>query len=154
MSSPDRDYDLLLEAPSAVDAALAKDLLEARGIPSFTQGRDRDLAELGAGVHNALTRPDLYVPKGMREKARAVLDEAWSAERLEDPPLSADDAAREREVVVAAESEKTRRGWIAILGVIALLAVVLIVVLARNQPPSDGTREPVGVPPDINRLPR
>ncbi len=154
MGTFERDYDLLLEAPSPVDAALAKDLLAERGIPSFTQGRDRDMAELGAGVHNSLTRPDLFVPKGMREKARAILDEAWSAERLEDEALSDADVEAEREVVVVAESAKTRRGWIAILALIALVAIALIVVIARNQRPPEPGHPPIHVNRDINRLPR
>lgn len=128
MGSLAHDYDLLLEAPSPVDAALAKDLLAEHGIPSFTAGRDRDMAELGVGVHNALTRPDLFVPKGMREKARAVLDEAWSAERIEAPELAVDDPEREREVASSARERTTRFGWIAILAFVVIAAVVAAVL--------------------------
>lgn len=84
MGTPAKDYDLVLEAPSSVDAELAKDLLASRGITSFTQGKDRDLAELGAGIHNSLTRPNLYVEKGRGEAARAIIEEAWAKEPLEE----------------------------------------------------------------------
>lgn len=136
MSSPYRDYDLLLEAPSPVDAALAKDLLAEQGIPSYLHGRDRDMAELGAGVHNALTRPDLFVPKGAREKARAILDEAWNERELVEAPAEPE-AALEREVVITAESKQTRLGWIAILALLVIAAVVMMLVVARG--PSDAT---------------
>lgn len=125
MGSLARDYDLLLEAPSPVDAALAKDLLTEHGIPSFTAGRDRDMAELGVGVHNALTRPDLFVPKGMREKARAVLEEAWSAERIESPELAPDDPDREREVVAVARARTSKLGWVAIAALLVIAALLM-----------------------------
>lgn len=140
MSSPYHDYDLLLEAPSPVDAALAKELLAEHGIPSFTHGRDRDLAELGAGVHNSLTRPDLFVPKGARERARVILDEAWSQVAAVELPTAVGvegDVALEREVVVTAESKQTRLGWIAILALLVIAAVVMMLVVARG--PSDAT---------------
>lgn len=84
MGSLHDDYDLLLTAPNPVEAALAKDLLAEHGIPSFTHGFDRDLADLGTGVHNAISRPNVYVPKGMRERAQALLAETWDAEPLPD----------------------------------------------------------------------
>jgi hypothetical protein len=82
MRSPTEDYDLVLEAPNPTEAELAKDLLASRGITCFTLGADRDLAELGAGVHNSLTRPNVYVEKGKGDSARAILDEAWAKEPL------------------------------------------------------------------------
>jgi hypothetical protein len=85
------DYDLLLEAPDATEAALAKDLLEEAGIPSLLAGRDRAIADLGSAAHNMLTQPDLFVPKGMRAQAQAVLDRSWSTE-----PLPEDVAVDER----------------------------------------------------------
>src|SRR5262245_34275350 len=82
------DYDLLLEAPDATEAALAKDLLEEAGIPSLLAGRDRAIADFGSAAHNVLTRPNLFVPKGMREQAQAVLDQHWSRKPLpEDLPV-------------------------------------------------------------------
>lgn len=83
MSSIPHDHDLLLEAPSPTDASLAQELLESRGIPSVLYGADRYNLAFGASA-NQLTRPDLYVPKGMRERARAVLDEAWGGTKRDD----------------------------------------------------------------------
>ncbi len=81
MSSIRNDFDLLLAAPDPVEADLARNLLQAAGIPSILQGQDRDFAELGASSHSAIARPDLFVPKGALERARAILREAWGAER-------------------------------------------------------------------------
>ncbi|MFN0007162.1 MAG: putative signal transducing protein [Planctomycetota bacterium] len=76
MSSTRADFALLLGSPDPVEAALAKDLLSAEGIPSMLHGQDRDLAELGAG-HAFIARPDLLVPKSALVRAREVLIEAW-----------------------------------------------------------------------------
>jgi hypothetical protein len=81
VSSTRSDFDLLLAAPDPTEADLARNLLEAAGIPSMLQGQDRDLAELGASSHSAISRPDLYVPKGSLERARAILREAWGEPR-------------------------------------------------------------------------
>jgi hypothetical protein len=81
VSSIRNEFDLLLAAPDPVEADLARNLLQAAGIPSLLQGQDRDLAELGSSSHSAISRPDLYVPKGALERARAILREAWGAER-------------------------------------------------------------------------
>jgi hypothetical protein len=83
MTSIRNDFALLLPAPDPVEADLARNLLEASGIPSLLQGQDRDLAELGASSHNSISRPDLYVPKAALERARAILREAWGEERPE-----------------------------------------------------------------------
>ena len=77
MTKPSDEYDLLLAAPAAIQAKLAQNLLEVAGIPSLLHGMDRDYAELGAAVHMAVARHDLYVPKGALEAAQAVLEEAW-----------------------------------------------------------------------------
>jgi hypothetical protein len=77
MTTPSDDYDLLLAAADATEAKLAQNLLELAGIPSLMHGMDRDFAELGAAVHMAVSRQDLYVPKGALEAAQAVLDAAW-----------------------------------------------------------------------------
>lgn len=139
MGSLADDYDLLLTAPNPVEAALAKDLLTERGIPSFTHGRDRDLAELGSGVHNALTRPDVYVPKGMRERAQAILAEAWTAEPLPaegapdaelepEPPEPFDPAWSSSAPASAASAGRPGRPWVAVVLAELVLAVVLVVV--------------------------
>ena len=77
MSGPKDDFALLLEAPHPVAAELARDILEQAGIPSLLHGQDRDFAELGAAVHMAVARPDLYVPKPALDRARALLAEAF-----------------------------------------------------------------------------
>ncbi len=82
MSSFREEFGLLLAAPDPVEAELARNLLQTAGIPSMLQGQDRDLAELGASSHAAIARPDLYVPKTALERARAILREAWGADRM------------------------------------------------------------------------
>jgi Putative prokaryotic signal transducing protein len=84
VSSPHSDFDLLLEAPTSVEADMAREILSQAGIPTYLHGRDRDLAELGAAIHCNLTRPDLFVPKGRRAKAEAILKEAWDESALTD----------------------------------------------------------------------
>ena len=81
MKSPRQEFDLLLEAPDPVEADLARELLASEKIPSLLHGQDRDFAELGAASHATISRPDLYVPKGTLERARAILREAWGPER-------------------------------------------------------------------------
>jgi hypothetical protein len=119
MGSPYKDYDLLLQAPNPVEAALAKDLLAAQGIPCFVHGRDRDMAELGAGVHDALTRPDVFVPKGELERARAILDAAWSAEPITEATPVGD--------LVANETPPRARPSIGFSGSALIVLLVLVV---------------------------
>lgn len=68
---------VLLAAPDAVEAELARGLLEEAGIPSMLHGPDMDMAELGVAAHASFTRPDLLVPALALEAARAILKEAW-----------------------------------------------------------------------------
>ncbi|MEM7516726.1 MAG: DUF2007 domain-containing protein [Planctomycetota bacterium] len=75
---------LLLAAPSWQTGQLAKNLLEAEGIPVILHGMDRDLAELGSAVHDALSRPDVLVPQSAFDRANEILDEAWGSEWRED----------------------------------------------------------------------
>ena len=63
MTRPSDEYALLLAAPGAVASDLAKNLLEAEGIPCLQHGMDRDTAELAHAVHMGVSRPDLDVPK-------------------------------------------------------------------------------------------
>jgi hypothetical protein len=77
MGAPADGFVRLLEAPDAVEAELARGLLESAGIPALLHGQDRDLAELGAAIHMRISRPDVYVPAAELERARRVLDEAW-----------------------------------------------------------------------------
>ena len=77
MTTPSDEYALLLAAPSATEAGLAKNLLAAEGITCLLHGQDRDFAELGAAVHLSVARPDVFVPKAALAKAKALLDEAW-----------------------------------------------------------------------------
>ena len=89
MTSPAEEYALLLAAATPVDAALAKDLLAAEGIPCLFHSQDRDLAELGAAVHMTISRPDVYVPKEALDRAVEILREAWEDYAL--PESTADD---------------------------------------------------------------
>lgn len=78
MSTPSDDYALLLAAATAVDAELAKELLESEGIPVLFHGLDRDFAELGAAVHLQVSRPDVYVPKTALDSAVEILRRTWA----------------------------------------------------------------------------
>ncbi len=62
MGQKPNDIACLLEAPTAVEAELARGLLEEAGIPCLFHGRDADFAEFGASAHMSLTRPSLFVP--------------------------------------------------------------------------------------------
>jgi len=81
MTSPTDEYALLLAAPTATEAGLAKNLLAAAGIPCLLHGQDRDFAELGAAVHMSVARPDVFVPKAAFAEAKRLLDEAWGTDR-------------------------------------------------------------------------
>jgi len=74
----------LLEAPDAVEAELARELLSSAGIPTMLHGQDRDFAELGQAVHMRISRPDVYVPAPDLERARRLLDETWDPNALSD----------------------------------------------------------------------
>lgn len=128
MGSMRDDYDLLLEAPNATEAALAQELLTEAGIPSLLHGRDRDVAELGVATHGRLTFHDLFVPKGTRERARKVLDESWTTERLADDAAVGELTAEEppNGASPPGGSESTLFVWL-VVGVAALVALVLYV---------------------------
>ncbi|HJO27472.1 MAG TPA: DUF2007 domain-containing protein [Planctomycetota bacterium] len=79
MGQKPNDIACLLEAPTAVEAELARGLLEEAGIPCLFHGRDADFAEFGASAHMSLTRPSLFVPAAALDGARALLAEAWGA---------------------------------------------------------------------------
>ena len=70
----------LLEALDGVTAELARALLAERGVPSVLHGPDFDLAELGRAAHTAVRGTDLFVPLAARERAEAILREAWGDE--------------------------------------------------------------------------
>ena len=70
-------FDVLFVALHASESELAREILAGAGIPSLLFGPDFGLAELGAAAHAAARRQDLYVPKGARAAARAVMVEAW-----------------------------------------------------------------------------
>ncbi|MDA1266612.1 MAG: DUF2007 domain-containing protein [Planctomycetota bacterium] len=76
MSTSD-EHDLLLDSVDKTVADMAKGLLEAAGIPCLFHGPDFDVAELGTAAHQSSRGVSVYVPKGAREKAQAVLDKAW-----------------------------------------------------------------------------
>lgn len=82
MKRMDDDFDLLLSGVDPLEGEMARDLLSDQGIPSLMSGPDFDVAELGRASHNVSRHPDLYVPKGTKVAARAILAEAWGEERL------------------------------------------------------------------------
>lgn len=81
MKSPQPEFDLLLRdvSPSACESA--RDLLAGAGIDSKLERRAMKSSELGASVLH-VPRPDLFVPKGRRPAARAILVGAWGEERV------------------------------------------------------------------------
>jgi hypothetical protein len=122
MASPRTEFDLLLEAPASVEAEMAREVLADAGIPTFLHGRDRDLAELGVVIHNDLTRPDLFVPKGRRAEAEAILNSAWDKSALSDEialsvPIEEDPPA---------PSTSSRGIWGYVIGLALIVAMVLI----------------------------
>jgi len=89
MKSLHPEFDLLLVAVDPIEGEMARNLLEKAGIPSLLHGPDFDMAELGGAAHYALRHPDLFVPKGARERARGVLVDAWGEARVaENEPKS------------------------------------------------------------------
>jgi len=121
MASPRDEFDLLLAAPTPVEAEMARELLADAGIPTFSHGRDRDFAELGASIHGNLTRPDLFVPKGRRSEAEALLRAAWDESALSDELALS--VPSEPDAVPSTSG--SRRAWAYVIGAIVLLAFVV-----------------------------
>jgi hypothetical protein len=82
MKSLHPEFDLLLSAVDPFEGEMARSLLAGEGIPSMLRGPDFDVAELGVAAHAVVRHPDLFVPKGARGAARAILVEAWGEERV------------------------------------------------------------------------
>ena len=75
------EFDLLLTGIESLEGDLAKNLLADRGIPSMLEASLQDSAELaGSPLH--VQHPNLFVPKGTRAAARAILVEAWGEARV------------------------------------------------------------------------
>jgi hypothetical protein len=124
MSSPRTEFDLLLEAPDSFVAEMASEVLSQAGIPTYMHGRDRDLAELGHVLHNSLTRPDLYVPKGSLEKARAILEAAWDKSALSDEIALA--TPMEDEEPRRLQPRSRRRLWMSLIFAALVVAVFVL----------------------------
>jgi hypothetical protein len=122
MTSPRDEFDLLLEAPTSVEADMAREILGQAGIPTYFHGRDRDMAELGTAIHYNLTRPDVFVPKGRRAEAQAILKETWDESALTD----------EVALSVPVEDEPfvprapARRVWTWVVAVAVLVAFLVV----------------------------
>ena len=126
---------MLLAAPNSIEAQMARELLDEAGIPSILWGKDRDLAELGAVVHNVLTRPDLYVRKGERDRANAVLDKAWDKDALDsgtpEETWAADgQASRERDQPCRVSESRRRGYWV--WAVLVLVVAAIVFVMGRD----------------------
>jgi hypothetical protein len=81
MTSTRDELDLLLKAPNLIESEMAQELLSGAGIPSLLHPLDsREAFVLSRHPFDA---PDLFVPKGMRAKAEAVLREAWTGDSLD-----------------------------------------------------------------------
>lgn len=122
MGSPKTEFDLLLEAPGPVEAQMAQNVLERAGIPSMLDETASDMIHLAYGLRSPQARPSLFVPKGARERALSILQEAWDRDALTDEiALSA-----EPERAPAQSTARPRSGawrWL------VLATLVLIVVL-------------------------
>lgn len=84
MGRNDEDFALLLDGINTVEANLAHGLLEGARIPSLRHGPDFDVAELGRAAHDNLRGTSLFVPREALERAVAVLEAAWGAERVQE----------------------------------------------------------------------
>jgi hypothetical protein len=119
---------LLLEAANRVELDLAVNLLEEEGIPCVIEGPDFDVAELGRAAHDTLRGQNLYVPRSALERARAILDRAWSEapDAQGDVPgeTPGESVPREREVRSEASPPVASRGkpWT----ILALVVLVLV----------------------------
>lgn len=89
------DFDLLLEAVTPTEAEMVKGLLAEAGIPCLVHTGDFDMAEMGKAAHDSVRHPDVYVPKGAGEAAKAILDEAWADRAPADAAAEAGEAAEE-----------------------------------------------------------
>jgi hypothetical protein len=98
MSSNSSEFDLLLEAPTSVEADMAREILAQEGIPTFMHGKDRDL------------------------EAQAILDEAWDKSALSDEVALSVPSVDEPLVPRAS----SRRFWSYAIGVLTLVAVFLV----------------------------
>ncbi len=74
------EFAVLLEAVSAIEAGMARSLLEAADIPCLIAGPDFDVAELGHAAHDSLRGTNVYVPKAAFERAQALLADAWPSD--------------------------------------------------------------------------
>lgn len=80
MPASANDLALLLRAATPAEAAMARGLLEAEGIPCLVDGRG-----LGDVAHYELHRvanqrtPDVWVSRDHEARARALLAAAWGA---------------------------------------------------------------------------
>ncbi len=82
MKRMDEEFDLLLNGVDLMEGEMARDPLSEHGIPSLIAGPDFDVAEFGRAAHSRLRSTNLFVPKGSKVAARAILAEAWGEERL------------------------------------------------------------------------
>lgn len=126
MGSPKTEFDLLLEAPEPVEAQMAQDLLARAGIPSMMHGADRDMADLGYATHSVIMRRDLFVPKGARERALSILQEAWDRDALTDEMAL---SAELEPAVPQASSRGHGRAW-RWLVLAALVSIVVFTYVA------------------------
>ena len=77
MPTPEEEFALLLDSADAVEADLARNLLDAAGIPSLTTGPDFDIAELGVAAHHVVRGASVFVTRDRLKEAQGVLCEAW-----------------------------------------------------------------------------
>jgi hypothetical protein len=81
MHTPRDEFDRLLESPSLIESELAQQLLREVEIPTLLHPVDsREAFVLSRHPFDA---PDVYVPRGMRARAEAVLRDAWAESSLE-----------------------------------------------------------------------
>ena len=81
MNSLPSQFDLLLSNVSPSEGEAAREVLSAKGVASKLERRAFDSNELGASMVH-VPRPDLFVKKGTRDAARAILVAAWGEARV------------------------------------------------------------------------
>ncbi len=84
MERRSEEFDIAIDGLDGFSLAMARNLLDAAGIPSLGDGPDFDVAELGRAAHDQIRGSKLLVPKGAGERAKEILREAWGDELI--PP--------------------------------------------------------------------
>jgi hypothetical protein len=125
MGSKNSEFDLLLEAPDSTTAKLAQDVLEQAGIPSMLAENASDTIHHAYGLRSLDARPNLFVPKGQRDRALSLLRETWDREALTDEIALS--AAGESVAAPPVTSRKIGAwGWLVVTVIVLILVLTYV----------------------------